>query len=645
MTLFEPTIRLNRLKIKQGGHTAYEAAFHSGVNIVHGRNSSGKTTILDFIAYALGAENIEWKPQALLCDEVYAEVALNRVPVTLKRSVNDSKQNPLSIYWGTLNEAESSGIGGWQIYPFRRSQTKDSFSQVIFRALGMPEVGVADANLTLHQLLRLLYVDQRSPKNSILRAEQFDLALTKETLERYVFGLYDDRLYEAQLRMRALDTELSQVVSQIGALFSVLHRAGQQTDFELITNRIHSLQTEQDSLSELLRELNETRTPAREGKDPGVADLRRKLSAVKASLSRTEDERQELELDVQDSADFVGELIRRVRSLDESNAAREYLGKATFGFCPCCLSKVEVGLEKEGDAACHLCKTSLGTREANSQLLRMRNELQIQREESDRLLAGKKARLDELNSEIPALRSELRGLEREYGRQSTTWVTENEAKIQETARRLGEIEQQVRQLVEYQKMGAILAELTRKRESLAAESEQLRTVIENFESAEEKRKLDAFNVVAEELIRLLRADLPLVEEFQNAQAVTWSFVENRVAVNGVENFSESSTVVLRHSFHLAVLIASTKRDYFRIPRFMLLDGVEDGGIEPERSFHFQNLIVDTLAGIEVDHQLIYATSGIADNLKRDDLVVGRAFTPERKSLDVSDPGAGFLPLS
>ena len=78
---------------------------------------------------------------------------------------------------------------------------------------------------------------------------------------------------------------------------------------------------------------------------------------------------------------------------------------------------------------------------------------------------------------------------------------------------------------------------------------------------------------------------------------------------------------------------------------MLLDGIEDGGIEPDRSFHFQNLLVNSLSGIEVDFQLIYATSGIAPNLARADLVAGRAFTADHKSLDVRDPGPGFLPLA
>jgi len=644
MTLYKPTLQLVRLRVIQGGHIAYEAKFHTGVNIVRGNNSAGKTTVLDFIAYVLGSENIAWKPQALLCDSVYGEFTLNGAPVTLRRDVNDASQNPLYIFWGTLDVAEKASMAEWAVYPFRRSTQKESFTQVLFRALEMPEVGAGEANLTMHQLLRLLYVDQRSPNNSILRPENFDRVLTRETLERYVFGLYDAALYDAQLRLRDVEGELQAIASELRTLFSVLHRSGQQTDFELILAQVQSLQVEQDKLSAQLRELSDARTPAQSGRDPGVAELRRQLSETKAKLIKAQDRKQDLELEIQDSIAFVGELDRRVRGLDESEAARNYLGTVNFTFCPSCLSTVDLPTE-ENATNCQLCKAPLGKRDANSQLLRMRNELEIQRQESRRLLQSRQDDFASATREIPVLRAELKGLERDYARQSSTWNTEHEAKIQATAHRLGEVEQQIRQMLEFQKMGAVVAELTAKREALGAELERLRTTIETLTTAEVRRKADARHSVAVELIRLLRADLPRVAEFQNAEHVEWSFADNRISVNGSENFSESSTVILRHSFHLALLFASTKREYFRVPRFLILDGIEDGGLELPRSHHFQRLIVDMSAAIEVEHQIIYATSQIAPELEKPALVVGRAFTTADKSLDVSDPGPGLLPLA
>src|ERR1041384_6179440 len=106
MTLFKPTLHVRRLKIKQGGSTAFDERFHQGVNIIRGHNSSGKTTVLDFLAHSLGSENIAWKPEALLCDNVFIEIHANGVPITLQRPVSEKALNPTQIFWGTLDDAD-----------------------------------------------------------------------------------------------------------------------------------------------------------------------------------------------------------------------------------------------------------------------------------------------------------------------------------------------------------------------------------------------------------------------------------------------------------------------------------------------------------------------------------------------------------
>ena len=75
-------------------------------------------------------------------------------------------------------------------------------------------------------------------------------------------------------------------------------------------------------------------------------------------------------------------------------------------------------------------------------------------------------------------------------------------------------------------------------------------------------------------------------------------------MNGATQFSESSTVVLRHLFHLAMLSASTRLPDMRFPRFLLLDGIEDGGMELERSHRLQEIIVDECSTFDCEYQLL-----------------------------------------
>ncbi|MNY38568.1 hypothetical protein D3C86_1732020 [compost metagenome] len=137
------------------------------------------------------------------------------------------------------------------------------------------------------------------------------------------------------------------------------------------------------------------------------------------------------------------------------------------------------------------------------------------------------------------------------------------------------------------------------------------------------------------MIRLLKLDLPLQTEFITPKNINFSFVDNEVYVNGSKNFSESSAVVLRHIFHLALLTSSLEKEYMRLPRFLMLDGIDDGGMEKERSHNLQRIIVEETGSYKHDFQLIYATSEINPDYDDTDLIVSRYFNPEDRSLNIN----------
>ena len=91
-------------------------------------------------------------------------------------------------------------------------------------------------------------------------------------------------------------------------------------------------------------------------------------------------------------------------------------------------------------------------------------------------------------------------------------------------------------------------------------------------------------------------------------------------------------VFLRHGFHLALLLSSLQQAYFRYPRLLILDGIEDGGMEVDRSFNFQKMIAKYSGESEVTHQIIMTTMNVCPELDNEDYIVGRKFTPDEKSI-------------
>src|SRR5260221_1792412 len=154
---FEPTLIITRAVVERGAQPAYDEVFHAGVNVIRGENSSGKSTVLNFIFYGLGGDLADWSEMALLCDRVFVEAEFNGKVATLSREISKQAGQPMEIFGGAFDSGRKAPREEWVRYPYRRSQNVESFSQALFRLLQMPEVAnEASGNLTIHQILRIL---------------------------------------------------------------------------------------------------------------------------------------------------------------------------------------------------------------------------------------------------------------------------------------------------------------------------------------------------------------------------------------------------------------------------------------------------------------------------------------------------------
>jgi len=635
MTRFEPTLIVNELRVLKGGRVVLSESFHVGLNIIKGHNSSGKTTTLDFLAFGLGSEEIPWKKQALLCDFVITEVSLNGRRVTLKRQISEERQRPMYIFWGSLSDAEASAFQGWELYPYKRSEHKLGFTQSLFLALDMPEAqGDGASNLTMHQFLRVIYADQPSLHQPIFRNDNWDSALTRETVGNYISGIYDDTLYSAQLEKRLLEKELSSAESELRSIFTVLAKSGKDVGIEFFAGLIVEAERRREALYNELSRLKVERTILEDKKRTGKeeAPARKDLDIAKKALTSALDQLAQKEAELADTSEFVLELSSRLTSLEESEQARKYFGGLSFHLCPCCLSEVKPSDSTE--QSCSLCKSPISGQAGDTQLLRMKNELRLQIKESQSIAKRRDDEIKTLRGALPSLRQELKKLEKKYSSAVAFWSSDLEVALETAARDAGALDQEIKGLYENQRLANTIEELKKKRNSLVEKIGNLEIKITTLEDAQEKLKHEVSAEISGTLSRLLRKDLYRQAEFKTAQNIHFSFTDNKVAVDGSDRFSESSTVVLRLLFHVALLSASTKIKSMRFPRFLILDGIEDGGMELARSHLLQHIIAEECANYGVEYQLIMATSQITPELDNEKFVVGREFTEDDRAIKI-----------
>ena len=174
--------------------------------------------------------------------------------------------------------------------------------------------------------------------------------------------------------------------------------------------------------------------------------------------------------------------------------------------------------------------------------------------------------------------------------------------------------------------------MSRLKVELTASIAELTDLNQRLKTSEAQRLAKAYTAVADETVFFLHHDLPRQDSFQKAESVSFSFADDKITVDGESYFSASSKVYLKNSFLSAFLFSAARDPQFRHLRLLILDTIEDKGMEPERSQNFQQLLVDRSAEIEADHQIIFATAMINPNLDTEEFVVGRKSTHDERSL-------------
>ncbi|RVU81802.1 hypothetical protein EOL70_24915 [Leucothrix sargassi] len=624
MTRFDPSIFLNRLVIQKDNHEVYNQCFHKGVNIIRGTNSAGKSTIMEFIFFALGGSISpkQWKNTSLKCTEVFAEVEINGKIFTLQRNVSDNPKEGMRIYQGHY---ETFSIKESINFPYASTAEKESYHDNLLKLLQIPKTQSSDEGIiNFHQILRLIYTDQLTNVSRIFREEDFDSNLKRETIGDLLLGVTGNTILSKKLEFIRLDKELTKKISEVNSFLRLYQDYQKKEDIDnlIVSNqeKIEELRASFEStLDEVVNE--ETRTT--------IELMQVKLNDLIELKKNKISELNKYNFEVIDSEAFIKSLSNRLIDIEESARTLNVLSDIEFLHCPSCFTQLK---EKANANQCKVCGTVHET-EYESPTYRIRKNIEFQIRETQSLIPNFKIKTDELadtvarlSTQIDNLRSEIMILQRPHGGISI----EKKLLLLE----MGGLEREnvhlTEKIIQLEKFYTLQAE----KEELQRIVTDLKAEIENayykIQKAKERKEL----LIANKTLELIKKDLDREESFKNAQQVTFSFLLDTIKVDDVSLFSASSTALLKTCFKLAILIASCNESSFLYPRLALLDNVEDKGMEEIRSQNLQKLIVEESERVEIEHQIIFTTSMIDPTLNNDKYCIGEFYTSSNKTLKI-----------
>lgn len=607
-------ICLNRLAVYANGRSAYDENFHEGVNIIRGSNSHGKSTIIDFIFYVLGGENITWKKEALLCDYVLAEIEVNSNTWTLRRKVTAERLEGIDIYEGTMNDAEKN-LAGWVHYASTRSSERESYSQMLFSFLGIPNIDEGGERITIHKILRALYIDQKTPPDTFLYSDIWDSGTIRQMIGDVLVGVYSEELFASKDEKKRLEQNLELLKREEKNFISNIKSSGFETEKGVLTVKIEDI---------------EHRISSGLKTDRPIETFDERLSQLNISLAGTEKEIKVLREANADSSLFLEALERKIKFIAQSEQTSKLLSDVFLQVCPICNQEIPTHYDEK---SCPLCKNVLNDKESWNVNIRMRQEILYQIKESKKLMEDRSNKIDSLSSKKEKIEEKIESI--------TQIIRSNKAilasiandipieSIYETVELLSEKEQLKQNLKIIETLERIRTDTNSTANNLA----NVNLAIGRIENSQKLHKEKIARSVDRIARRIVETDILHKREFVGLSPIAIDFYNNTFAAGGRNNFSASSQAYLKNSVHFALFFSATQYADMLYPRFILSDNTEDKGLVAERSQVFQREIVKLSSETKTKHQVILTTSMIAPELNNSTYCVGDELVGDRYSLN------------
>jgi hypothetical protein len=620
--------------LTRNGHIAYDEQFHKGVNIIRGENSSGKSTITHLLFYGLGGSYVDFVPQAKKCQYVYVEVCISECVVTFRREIKLTDEDRvesmsgMQIFWGDLSEA-LSGECDSQFFGYKTTENTKSFSNALFEIFGFPLV-VGDNNITIHQLLRLMYIDQESPTGSLFMFEVFDSQITRETVAELLMGIYDSELYTAKLSLRDMQRQLSDINVEIKAVKAALPRA-EESSSVFLQSIINNKEEEIQELSNIIYNKRAgivIKTP----KINLMLDYKKKVANLRKLVDEQQERVERITNEVEDTTLFIQALKKRRTALNNSIQIRKGLENFVLEFCPECLTKLN---DNVADGHCRLCKAPIDNTRGVRQAKRYDLEMSFQIKESELVLEESKHELVTEKAKLQGLKTQLATHEKLLKNQLKDVRSPQDEEIDGMIYTKGLLEGEILQYRTMLEKAVYYENLLHQKSDMEKAIAKTERFINAKQSQKNSKKTEVENKIKEFGIYFLQHDLQRQQEFTNADDFYVDFSNNIVYLsNKHSKYSASSNFYLKIVARFALFMASLELPFMRYPHFIFADNMEDKGIEEIRAQNFQRVLIEKLSNYSNnEYQVIYTTSYITEELDNSPYVIGTKYSKEHKSLN------------
>jgi len=474
-------LKLTLIGIKKN----YTIKFKNGLNYISGPTSTGKTSILEMVDYALGAKSHkDYIEIGANCRDVELELIIGTEQYRIRRKLFKFTDPVIVEEWDSKQE----NYKFFNRFEIDSPKNKNSLSAFLIEKLGLSDIIISNQTFSFRDLFKYSYLKQTEIDNeNILGEKDWPKNLKRKATLEIIFDIYDEMLSDLKASAKQKEAELKELNTKIIGIKDFLDSTD-ITDIKKYQEHKKEIESQIAEHQMNLSMLKATKSP----KTDLSLELPNKIVSIKHQLKRLG----EIKNNQNDYIQKLHLLINQYESeINKKEMALEgycALNKYEFFVCPNCLKPVR---DQKSIEYCCLCGNEKG--EEITELLVIKKEIRslklkiselkkfIDKEESELNDILKKE--NHLKIELNEIEQELQHLHKEYINPYIEQIEQLNYEIGKKNRYLMELEQNLKFLDEIVRLEKLLKSkedslinLKNNIKSLEANSSNKQVIINNL---------------------------------------------------------------------------------------------------------------------------------------------------------------------
>ena len=405
-------IRLESLTLI-GARKSYSVQFKDGFNLISGPTSTGKTSILEMIDYALGAKSHKsYIEIGNSCSQVELVLYIGKEKYLIRRQLFNFTAPVIVEDW---NE-EKKRFLFYNRFEIDTPKNPKSLSAFLIEKVGFANISITGQTFSFRDLFKYCYIKQTEIDNEdILEEKSWEKNIKRKATFEIIYNIYNKALEELRSSLEDKKNEAKELSIRLEGIQDFLKNIEIESVAEC--NKVEK------RLKEELLDLQNKLTAVKADQETNSAEfvnLRKEIQSLKSRLELVQEEKTAQSQYVNKLRLLYNQYASEIEKDELAIEGYIAFSKFEFQFCPNCLQPIK----KINDAErCCLCGGKRGS--DSSEMILLKKDISILQRKSNELLKFTEIedqKCDELIRKENGIKTQLYELEVELQQLSKDYI-------------------------------------------------------------------------------------------------------------------------------------------------------------------------------------------------------------------------------